>query len=143
MSQRRNLLLQLDGKLPNLALMRLSAHLKQRAELVEFRKISSPLMLECGLFDEAWRRVYASVIFERTRPVAERLRAIYRDAIIGGTGWDRGLRLEDVGVTGTALDYSLYPGYRNSIGYTQRGCRLKCPFCCVPEMRGQGRAGNL
>ena len=78
-------------------------------------------MLECGLFDETWCRVYASVIFERTRSVAERLRAINPDAIIGGTGWYRGLRLEDVGVTGTALDYSLYPGYRNSIGFTQRG----------------------
>jgi hypothetical protein len=53
--------IQLDGKLLNLALMRLSAHLKQRGELVGFRRISSPLM-------------YASLIFERTRPIAERLR---------------------------------------------------------------------
>ncbi len=98
---------------------------------------SSPLMLECGLFDETWRRVYASLIFERTRPVAERLRTIYPDAIIGGIGWDRTLRLEDVGVTGRALDYSLYPGYRDSIGFTQRGCRLKCPFCVVPEKEGK------
>ena len=52
---RRNLLLQLDGKLPNLALMRLSAFLKQRGEAIEFRRISSPPMLEHGLFDEAGR----------------------------------------------------------------------------------------
>ena len=136
MSRRRNLLLQLDGKLPNLALMRLGAHLKQMGELVEFRKISSPLMLEYGLFDQPWSCVYASLIFERTRPIAERLREIYPHAIIGGTGWDLTLRLEDLGVTGKALDYSLYPGYRNSIGFTQRGCRLKCPFCVVPKTEG-------
>ena len=96
---RRNLLLQLDGKLPNLALMRLSAFLKQRGEAVEFRQISSPLMLERGLFDVGWTSVYASLIFERTRPVAERLRQIYPAAIIGGTGWDRRTRLEQFGGT--------------------------------------------
>lgn len=91
MSQQRNLLLQLDGKLPNLALMRLSAHLKQRGEMVEFRQIRSPRMLEQGLFDEAWSQVYASLIFDRTRPIAERLRTVYPTAVIGGTGWNRGL----------------------------------------------------
>ena len=134
---RRDLLLQLDGKLPNLALMRLSAFLKQRGEAVEFRRISSPLMLEHGLFDEGWTSVYASLIFERTRPVAERLRRIYPGAIIGGTGWDRRTRLEQIGVTTQALDYSLYPDYPHSIGFSQRGCRLRCPFCVVPDKEGR------
>src|SRR5687768_15021061 len=134
---RRNLLLQLDGKLPNLALMRLSAFLKQRGEAIEFRRISSPLMLEHGLFDEGWTSVYASLIFERTRPIAERLRQIYPSAIIGGTGWDRRTRLEQIGVTTQALDYSLYPDYPHSIGFSQRGCRLRCPFCVVPDKEGR------
>ncbi|MCZ2075022.1 MAG: hypothetical protein LC130_08475 [Bryobacterales bacterium] len=137
MSNKRNLLLQLDGKLPNLALMRLSAHLIQRGDRVEFRRITSPRMLEQGLFDEPWAHVYASLIFDRTRAVAERLRTVYPNAIIGGTGWNRGLRLEDLGVLRKKLDYSLYPEYRHSIGFTQRGCRLRCPFCCVPEKEGK------
>ena len=136
-TRRCNLLLQLDGKLPNLALMRLSAFLKQRGEAIEFRRISSPLMLEHGLFDEGWTSVYASLIFERTRPIAERLRQIYPSAIIGGTGWDRRTRLEQVGVTTQALDYSLYPDYPHSIGFSQRGCRLRCPFCVVPDKEGR------
>lgn len=37
---RRNLLLQLDGELPNLALMRLSSFLKQQGEAVEFRRVT-------------------------------------------------------------------------------------------------------
>jgi hypothetical protein len=137
MLRKLNLLLQLDGKLPNLALMRLSAHLKRDGQLVEFRKVSSPLSLERGLFDANWTAVYASLIFERTRPLAERLKVILPDAIIGGTGWDRRSRLEDLGVNGSELDYSLYPGYSASIGFTQRGCRLQCPFCVVPEKEGR------
>jgi hypothetical protein len=90
MSHNRNLLLQLDGTLPNLALKRLSAHMKQRGEVVEFRRIRSPRMLERGLFDEPWTRVYESLIFDWTRPVAERLRAVYPDAISGRTGRNRG-----------------------------------------------------
>jgi hypothetical protein len=133
---RHSLLLQLDGKLPNLALMRLSAFLKQQGEEVEFRRISSPLMLERGFFDQRWTSVYASLIFERTRPIAERLRYIYPGAIVGGTGWDRRLRLEDIGVTTQGLDYSLYPRYPHSIGFSQRGCRLRCPFCVVPTKEG-------
>jgi hypothetical protein len=136
MIAKHNLLLQLDGKLPNLALMRLSAYLKRRGETVDFRRISSPLMLEQGLFDEPWQSVYASLIFERTRPVAERLRQIYPGSVIGGTGWNLRTRLEDIGVTTADLDYSLYPGYPHSIGFSQRGCRLRCPFCVVPNKEG-------
>ena len=34
------------------------------------------------------------------------------------------------------LDYSIYPGETRSFGFTQRGCRLKCPFCVVPKKEG-------
>jgi hypothetical protein len=64
-------------------------------------------------------------------------RGVYPEAVIGGTAWNRRLRLEDLGVYGKELDYSLYPEYRHSIGFTQRGCRLRCPFCCVPEKEGR------
>jgi hypothetical protein len=53
--------------------------------------------------------------------------------ILGGTGWDRHTTLADVGVDEGGLDYADYPTYRHSIGFTQRGCRLKCSFCVVPE----------
>ena len=41
-------------------------------------------------------------------------------------------RLEDIGIKTKQQDYGLYPHYRHSIGFTQRGCRLKCPFCLTP-----------
>lgn len=127
------LLLQLDGKLPNIALMRIAAH--HRSDEVIFQQTGNFSSLERGLFDR-FDRVYASLIFTRTRPLAERLRAIYPDAIIGGTGWDVQLKLEDIGIETKEQDYSIYPRFQDSIGFTQRGCRMRCSFCVVPEKEG-------
>jgi hypothetical protein len=55
-------------------------------------------------------RVYASLTFERTRPIAEHLRTVYPDAVIGGTGWKRRLRLEDLVVYGKELGLFASPG---------------------------------
>lgn len=128
------LLLQLDGKLPNIALMRISAHHKALGDCVTLRSTGQPEQL-C-LFDHRFDRVYASLIFERTRAVAERLLAVCPSAIVGGTGWDVTSKLEDDGITTLDQDYSAYPRYQDSIGFTQRGCRLKCKFCVVPRKEG-------
>ena len=102
-----------------------------------FRRVDNPQLIGPRLEDPArWDRVYGSLIFERSRPAAELVRHIYPDAILGGTGWDLGPRLEDLGVEGQALDYSLYPWFRQSLGFTQRGCRLRCSFCVVPRKEG-------
>lgn len=39
-------------------------------------------------------------------------------------------------------DYSIYPDFRHSIGFSQRGCRLRCKFCVVPEKEGKNRSVN-
>ena len=136
----RVLLLQLDGKLPNLALMRIAAHHRERGDELEIRHGAH----FGGLFDQGFDRVYASAIFERTRPLANRVLEAYPEALIGGTGWDVARTIEDIGITTGRLDYSIYPDYRHSIGFTQRGCRLKCPFCVVPAKEGRVRtAGRI
>ena len=33
----------------------------------------------------------------------------------------------------------LYPKYTNHIGFSQRGCRLNCSFCVVPQKEGKPR----
>jgi hypothetical protein len=134
----RALLLQLDGKVPNIALMRLSAHLKERGVDVELRRSGNFAALEQGLWDR-FDSVFASLIFERTRPLAERLRQVRPDAVVGGTGWDLTTTLETIGVTTKRQDYSLYPTWSQSIGFTQRGCRLRCEFCVVPRKEGAVR----
>jgi hypothetical protein len=134
------LLVQLDGSLPNLALMRLGAHHNAQGDTVTLRRAMNPAALNRGLFDDEPDRVYGSLIFERTRPLARRLLAIYPDATLGGTGWDLSTTLDGLGVAATIEpDYSLYPDYPHSIGFTQRGCRLKCPFCVVPKKEGAVR----
>lgn len=132
------LLLQLDGKIPNLALMRIAAHHRALGDEVTLRRAGNATSVERELFD-SHDRVYASLIFERTRPLAERLLQVYPEAVIGGTGWDIGKRLEDVGISTREQDYSIYPRFRQSIGFTQRGCRLRCSFCVVPRKEGAVR----
>jgi hypothetical protein len=135
----RVLLLQLDGKLPNIALMRIAAHHRGLGDDVELRRISNPRSIERGLWDE-FGKVYASAIFEWSRPLAARLLEVYPEAIVGGTGWDLTRTLESIGITTKEQDYSAYPDYPHSIGFTQRGCRLKCSFCVVPKIEGSVRS---
>ena len=78
------LLAQLDGKLPNLALMRISAHHRQRGDACEVR---FGAQFERALWDD-FGTVYGSAIFVKTLPLAKRLRVVYPQAIIGGTGYD-------------------------------------------------------
>ena len=130
----RILLVQLDGKIPNLALMRIAAHHRALGDEIELRHGAdfTRHLWDVGAPD----MVYASCIFLKTRFLAERLLQMFPAAIIGGTGWELTKTVEDVGVMSQALDYSIYPRFRQSLGFTQRGCRLRCSFCVVPQKEG-------
>lgn len=135
--KKRVLLLQLDGSLPNLAMLRVAGHHRAIGHEVEYRVATGERAVERGLYDVPYSRVYASLIFEKTRPLAKRLREVYPNAVIGGTGWDYTTTLADAGVPEDAApDYTDHPNYPHSIGFTQRGCRLKCSFCVVPKKEG-------
>jgi len=132
------LLLQLDGKIPNIALMRISAHCKRFGHEVALRVAGNFAAIEPELWEQP-DRVAASAIFSRSLPLAKRVKEIYPIAMIGGTGVDLTTTVEDFGVFGMEQDYSVYPNFRQSIGFTQRGCRLKCEFCVVPRKEGKVR----
>lgn len=132
------LLLHLDGRLPNLALMRIAAHHRALGHEIELRR-GNP---EPRLWSESPDLVYASAIFTSSRQIAERVLSIYPQAIIGGTGWDVSSSLEAHGITTGDTDYSIYPEFRQSIGFTQRGCRLSCEFCVVPRKEGKVRTAQ-
>jgi hypothetical protein len=134
----RVLLFQIDGKIPNIALMRLAAHHSGLGHEVELRRTAEP---EQTLWDAAEMPdlVYGSTIFLKSRTICQRLLAAYPRAIIGGTGWDISVTLERMGVHTLEQDYSIYPDFRQSVGFTQRGCRLSCPFCIVPQKEGKVR----
>lgn len=138
----RILLLHLDGKLPNLALMRVAAHHRQLGDEVELRRAGNAAALEPRFGDAPWDRVYGSLIFERTRPLAQRARTVYPGIELGGTGWRVESSLADVGIDDGPVDYADYPRWRQSIGFAMRGCRLRCEFCVVPRKEGRARSAS-
>lgn len=132
-------LFQLDGKIPNIALMRIAAHHRRQGDQVTLRwpreeTVFDPVVAE--LFEKP-DRIYASLIFSKTRPLAESLLTAYPGALIGGTGWDVSSKLEAHGILTLGQDYSIYPDWKQSIGFSQRGCRLNCGFCVVPRKEGK------
>lgn len=132
------LLFQLDGKIPNIALMRIASHHRALGHTVELRYGATPVR-------ELWDSpefVYGSAIFEKSRPSVDRLLSEFPDAVVGGTGVDLATTLESRGILTEDQDYSIYPRYRQSIGFSQRGCRLKCSFCVVPRKEGAMRSGK-
>jgi hypothetical protein len=150
--QLRIRLTQLDGELPNLALMKLSAYHKARGDEVVFTRNAPRDMYE-GEYD----RVYGSTIFTRSRPLIERLKRDFPDAIVGGTGTDSRITVEDaIGLPNFDLvDYSIYPTRpvkgkarrkriavpeTRSLGWTMRGCRFRCGHCVVPAKEGRPKA---
>jgi len=133
----RLMLVQLDGALPNLALMKLSHWHKSQGDSVELTRHIEP-----NLFAPKYDRVYASTIFkftERTKLFCQ----FWPDAIMGGTGTDDPATVEQIiGQQYEFYDYSGYPDFEASIGFTQRGCRLSCKFCVVPKKEGKPRSVN-
>ena len=121
-------LCQVDGKMPNLALMKLSAwHKAQGDEVAWF----SPL--------EQFDRVYAAKVFDFSPDNAY----LPPSAIKGGTGYNLTTNLPP-DVEAMVPDYTLYPACDYALGFTTRGCIRNCSFCVVPRKEGKLRVvGDL
>ena len=130
----------IDGKLPNLALMKLAAYHRERGNEIVFSKRVQRDMLE-----PEYDVIYGSAIFSFSADRVAEFRRNFPNAIVGGT-WNTldNTTVEDaLGIDlGERCDYSIYPDFSASIGFTQRGCRLKCGFCVVPKKEGKPRTVN-
>ncbi len=127
---------QLDGSLPNVALMRLAHWHRSRGDAVHFFRGKDAVKRK--VWEPVYERVYASAIFQFSAPLVDEFRWQWPDAIIGGTGTTYPVTVEQVtGEAVTGLDYSIDPTFKPSIGFTQRGCRLRCKFCVVPQKEGR------
>jgi hypothetical protein len=73
-------LTQLDGKLPNLALMKLAYHHRQRGDEIYFTK-----HVERGLWEPDYQRVYGSAIFSHSAERVAAFKQHFPEAIVGGT----------------------------------------------------------
>jgi hypothetical protein len=118
-------LIDIDSKIPNIALMKLSAFHKQRGDDVEW--------WQGPLFHSQYDKVYASKVFDFTQ-----MPELPEDVEVGGTGYDLKKALPEE-VEYRCPDYSLYPDCDYSIGFYTRGCHRKCKFCKVPEKEGDIR----
>lgn len=134
-------LVQIDGELPNIALMRLAHWYRANGHFVHLTRHVLPTMFETSHYD----LVYGSSIFENL-PGSEPKRYLFAqqwpDGIIGGTGVITTRTIEDITGPWEHYDYQDYPEFDASLGYTQRGCRMAykgsiCEsFCKVPGKEG-------
>ncbi len=113
-------LLQLDGKIKNIALEKIKLFYEQRGDVVKYISI-----IESQNYD----RVFCSSIFSFT------------DKNYVGKNWD-------CGGTGFNIKSKLPDEIENmkpkiNIGFTTRGCIRNCKFCCVPEKEGKFRITGI
>lgn len=141
-------LIDIDSKIPNLALMKLSNYYKSLGEQVEF--------VQVGI---KYEKIFASAIFTRSYNECFKLTELYGDKVeIGGTGWDIHKELEPQ-IEKIKPDYDLYSAneiasrmkgigtkehklkkateiVNAGMGFTSRGCVRNCGFCFVPKKEG-------
>ena len=146
-------LIDIDSKIPNLALMKISSFYKSLGEKVEFVKPGN---------DEDYEKIFASAIFTRSKEKCLKLKERYGDKIeIGGTGWDVKKSLPNE-IEHSKPDYDLYTAeeiasrmkgigtkehkfkkatqiVNAGMGFTSRGCVRQCGFCFVPKKEGKFR----
>lgn len=113
-------LIDIDSKMPNLALMKLSAYFKNLGHEVE---LTSPL------FADGYDEAFASKIFTYSE-----MPILPDTAIVGGSGYSLDSWLDE-DIEAMMPDYSLY-NCDYAIGFTTRGCNRECPFCIVPKKEG-------
>lgn len=123
-------LIDFDGKIENLALMRLSSYWKSQGAIVKLFKGT-----ECPNLFESPDKVYISCLFRWNRAAAFELSYDWGEkAEIGGTGINIHATLPEE-ISKQQPDYSLYPTTK-AIGFISRGCPQRCPWCVVPEKEG-------
>ena len=126
------LLIDIDSKIPNLALCKLSAWHKSQGDDV---RLGWPGTVEDWCPD----KVYASSIFEKSRARRDAIDIIFNGvihpkAITGGSGYDIKKKLPKH-IEAMTPDHDLYRA-DYALGLTSRGCPRKCGFCIVREKEG-------
>jgi hypothetical protein len=120
----------IDSKIPNLALMKISAYYKKQGYSVLLSKKV-----------EYWRanKYFGSSIFhiDRSTSKINGLISLFgSDIQIGGSGCCLKTNLPDE-IDSCFPDYGLYRHKQYAIGFLTRGCNKKCSFCLVPKKEGR------
>lgn len=119
-----------DSKIPNLALMKLSTYYKLQGYKVFLSKQIKYISAD---------KYFASVVFDtvKSREKTKQLIELYGNRIqIGGSGVDLIKKLHHE-VETCFPDYTLYNHSNYALGFLTRGCNNQCPFCLVPTKEGK------
>ena len=114
---------QVDGKMPNLALMQIARYHENQGDQIE--------NYQGLLFASTYDKIYMSKIFAFS-PMPQ----VPENAVIGGTGidWKNNLPCE---MKDLPPSYTLYPDCDYHLGFSMKGCRFACKFCVVPQKEGR------
>lgn len=116
-------LIDVDSKMPNLALMKISTYHKNRGDSVEW--------WAGGLFNKIYDKAYASKVFDFSKLPED----MPDNTEIGGSGYSLKKRLPEE-IESMDLDYSIYPDCNYSIQRFSTGCTKACSFCIVRKKEG-------
>lgn len=120
----------IDSKIPNLALMKISRYYKQLGYHVELSK-----EIKYSTAD----RYFAGSVFHNdksTKRIRQLIDIYGTDIEIGGSGFDLEKKLP-AKIDGCFPDYDLYNHRKFALGFLTRGCSKKCSFCLVPQKEGK------
>jgi len=112
------LLIDIDSKIPNLALKKIEKYFKDKGDEVIWNN---------ELFATIADYIFVSCVFDWNKKKAQEFEG-YNNALIGGSGYD---------IIKTLPNYLDAIKPRINIGFTTRGCIRKCPFCIVHEKEGK------
>lgn len=116
-------IIDIDSKIPNLALKKIEKYHLDRGDEVVWNS---------DLFIQESDKTYVSCVFSKNRTLADKYNG-----------------LADIGGSGYSLDTVLPPEIEIvnphiNLGFTTRGCVRNCPFCIVPKKEGRIRiVGDL
>ena len=120
-------LIQIDGKLPNLALMQIAGYHKANGDSVSW--------YPGDLYRCEFDLVYGSTLFSDSPRDW-----LPSETFVGGTGVDDENTLpEPIDLFPPENSWFLYPNATMHMGMTMKGCRFACEFCCVPKKEGPPR----
>jgi hypothetical protein len=127
---KRIVIYDIDSKIPNLALMKISAYHKKRGYDVKITKDIRYIRADY---------YFSSSVFHNERSnlkVSALLDLFGSDIQMGGSGCSLKTRLPDE-IDACFPDYELYNHKKYAIGFLTRGCNKSCRFCLVPKKEGR------
>lgn len=132
------LLIDVDSKIPNIALMKLSTFYKAQGYKIIFRQLNYDYYEKdkklMQINSKIFEKVFVSIVFNVNKNVLT-----FNDksnVSVGGSGYDLEIKLPDEIENIKDYDYSLYEEEKTSYGFLTRGCIRKCSFCVVPKKEG-------